>query len=286
MQRPGETRSSPFAQLPAVRGKLARHAPEIVAASTYIAFLLVGGSLRVTTGAPILTGAAWAYLLGSLLLIVVPTAMAASRLAGERDQGTLDALLLTKAKRRPLVWGMYRNLLLPWLRSILWLFPLYLLLVFGQPEPRFAYWDGGLHQTTSAVACAVSPRPLLAALVIRVDWPRFGVSVGVMVAAVRLIRDSVTLMLAVSMALFISARCGSALKAMMLSLVLVPLLLGTVFSWPEWASLFMTDSGTKLDIYFWSSAANVAVEGVVAVNLIRHIARNFDRYLLRAESPG
>ena len=86
------------------------------------------------------------YVTGLIALIV-----GADSISGERERGTLEALLLTPASRRQLILGKFLAGLSPWPMILLIAIPFFLVLAQGDPIfGRALYW-GGIVGTLLAV---------------------------------------------------------------------------------------------------------------------------------------
>ncbi|MHC4917825.1 MAG: hypothetical protein ACYTGB_20305, partial [Planctomycetota bacterium] len=108
--------------------------------------------------------------------------------------------------------------------------------------------------------------------------------------ALRLGRNVLSLILAVSLALFMSARIRRPVVAVITALIAVPLLLGTIFSGAEWMTGILEhltkagrSPGELPALYFFWSVITVGLELFIAFRLVRSVARKFDRYALSGE---
>ena len=194
--------------------------------------------------------------------------------------------MLLPGDRDSLVWGRYWHLVVPWMRYILWILPVYLLCVvrFG-PGTQAGYDRSAL----DSAFCVFAPRPMLARMLIVETRQTIGVigDAHLIILGLRLGRDVLSLMLAVSLAYYISASIRRPLVAVGVALIAVPLLLSTLFSgaeWMTWILEHLTKAGRPPGelpaLYFFWSVITVGLELFIAFRLVRSLARKFDRFAL------
>ncbi len=265
------------------RRSLRKWAPEIAALAVYLIMSLAALIPLASSVYPWVDGAAWGYLVAAGILTFVPLSLAASSLTGERQMGTLDALILTPVDRRRLAWERYWNCVFPWLRFIAWLLPLYLVLFLSRPaEPVQASW---LNPAISATLCGLGSKPALGYLILEHgEQMALRSELQALCVAVRAIRDCVTLLLVCGIGLYASARTRTRAGSMIAGLVVVLVLLGGVLSLPEWFIVGQWDIPGVENVaaaYFLWSLMVVLTELLVALIMARSVARNFDHFLLR-----
>jgi hypothetical protein len=221
---------TPFARPPGRVTWRRRLAPEMLAVLVYAATVASGA-----TGW--LSGAYWAgpaacaagHMATALVTLTVALVCGSLALAGERDRGTADALILACNDHRAMVRGRFWCMVWPWLRFFVYLLPLYL---FLSASLLFRESSGGQREWLMCTLFgAFGSRPNLAVIMLLRTLEDFGLknvhAWGLMVASVRWLNDIGVFLFACAAAYYISARAPGAAGAMLRSSLLVPLALVT-----------------------------------------------------------
>jgi len=256
-----------------------RWAPELSAVCVYLIVLVAAMILAEGRGPRWDQGAVWGYLVGLALLTFVPLALAAVSLVGERQDGTLDALVLAPVDRRKLVWGRFWNCVGPWARLIIWMLPLYLLIFLSRPVV-----GGGSVYRISPALCSVGSGPMMGYLLLeRGSDVVLSKQMQCLAFVARPLRDAVGIFFVAGAGLYVSARVKGPGRALVVALLSVPLVLATVMSSAEWGVLYFGIRGGIDDVgglYFFWSLVMLVVQILVTLRLVSSVARNFDRFLL------
>jgi hypothetical protein len=275
--------ATPFAQASGMRRKLLRFAPEIAAAAVWANLLPAWLILREFSSQPLVSAAAWCILLGGLVLVTVPAALAAQSFSAERDRDTLDALLLTRVNRPRLVWGRYWGIVLPWLRFVLWTLPLLVLWMESTPQATGWCWCNAMEVmgAKSRQLCALGSRPLLGLF-----WYLYGEHVHgdygdmAVVSGLRFLFDALDLLLVTAIGLYLSVRLRSATAATAAALIVSLAVCGALGA-ADWECLMDQRIGLWANVWFLLKAGEV----LLAVNLVRLAAGNFERHALEKSDP-
>jgi len=285
---------TPLARPPGRRGLLRRFAPEWCALAVYAAFFLqlLTGALhgpRVIDSALldcIRVAAAAGYGLAGVCIVLGSAVTGALAWAGERERGAMDSLLLTSTDHRMLARGRFLHALAPWLRFLAWLIPLYVcmgisgffaLLLDLQDYYRLAPLAGACQTWLVSVRLNVHE-----GLHDFISPPMWHVLLGLL----RLVNDLTVAVFACAAGFHIATRVRSAGRALLLSCLLIPFVLFTVFSAHDWVEILTYFCGSAYhpwSVAKWYSllgATMFAVRCCLAWVLVRSAARNFDAYVL------
>ncbi|GEM_PF-2272087 len=274
MRRHGldELIATPFAQASGMRRNLLRFAPETAAAVVWLNLPVAWLLLQWSSPQPLAAAAAWCILLGGLVLVTVPAALAAQSFAAERDRDTLDALLLTRVNRRKLVWGRYWGIALPWLRFVLWTLPLWILWIESVPPPNHWHW-GCWSEISNQQICAFGSRPLVGAFcLIYGDDMHGNLGDPVLALGLRFLFDSLDLLLATAVGMYLSVRLTSSTAATASALI-AALAVGSAFGAADWECL--KDQSIPCIGFAWLLLK--VAEILLTVSLVRMAAGRFDR---------
>jgi hypothetical protein len=234
IRRIRELMRTPLARPPGRRGVL-RFAPEIAAAVTYSAALLVL-VLAEMQGQPhhLKLAVATGLTVGAFLTFAAALAAASRALARERDLGTMEALLLASPDHRALVRGRFWCVTVPWLRLFVYLLPLYLALA-GSDLLLDA--TGGADALVLSVFSAFSSRLNFLYMLFynRLDLSWDNVHAwGLFLTLLRWANHASVFLFTAAAAYWISARARNSAGALLLSCVAVPASLTTLLGIHEW----------------------------------------------------
>ncbi len=238
------------------------------------------------------SGAIAAYLMFGLILLLLPAAVTATVLASERDRGTMEAMVLTPSWHDEIARGRFWHAAAPWLRLFLWMLPMYLMLgvcCSGMYEQM-----SGKDTLGMSVALMFVPKFYVAAISGFGLTQSPGVPCGsLLVIGLRMLRDVIDLMVALSVAYYFSARMWRGVHAVLLSMVTVPALMLSIFMAPEWftaliMAIFAATSWLRNAVQIEVIITLYAIAGVLICvlqvwmcsALIRRVAKRFDAYAL------
>jgi len=282
---------------PERRGRLARLAPKVCALVVYAVFVIALFLAPAPRGVTVFLGPVpwdkrkimeWvlrytlpaAYLAAGFLLFVVPLGLAAAAFARERDRGTMDALVLTPFDHRRLVWARFWRVVLPWLRFMLWLAPLYVLMA-GSGFVREAV-------NFSEISIFIFVPKGFFCWILNEEISYFHLTWGgLALAFFRAVNDLSILFFVVGASLCISTRAKSAARAFVWSYLAVPFIAGSVLAldfwwgvaainirdfWGSWSERFAEV------IYSFLAISLMLARWLLAFGLAGRAARNFDAY--------
>jgi hypothetical protein len=292
----------PLARFPGRRRLWSRFFPEICALAVYAlgaAIFLVPAVywdylvLGRSASRKAMEAASLTYWAAAVILVFGPLIQSLNAWHRERSRGTAEALVLTPMDHGALVMGRYWHILLPWLRFMLWMLPLYLCLAVHPVMERIdrgnssSWMLGGIY--------ALGSKGLFGTMVVATASPPEDLSLlGLFLAAARWLVDVVALWLASSLGFHLSARARSR-GGLAVAYVLLPLLLGTVACLNDWLMLPL-DVLRRMGAFGLSRDAMAGIHITVGLLILigsvflsaaalRRTARNFDAYLL-GEKPG
>ncbi len=240
-----------------------------------------------------------AYGVGGLFLMLVPIGILAATLAYEHQRGTMEGLLLTSQDGSRLARARFWCLFFPWVRFILYLLPLQVILSGARIDAIVRYngvatdsfWQG-------AIPFVFAPGPVAAACEsTAAKWlgDRFAFTgKGLLLVLLRLISEFSVLWLAAGLAYYISAKCRTVGRALVIGYLVVVGVLFTV-AYPGWwffaaviESGMMRGDGALTNatfmFYGFLGTAAMLLRFLAGGWMLWRVARNFDHYAL-GEKP-
>lgn len=297
-----EALRTPLARPPGRRGWFVRLGPAWWAAVVYV--LLVAGyliSLLVFHDnellddwtVPLTLGCFVAWTVGSTILFWGALLSGALAMASERSLGTMDALLMTPIEHARLTDGRYWQGLVPWLKFMALLFPVYLALsgtgIFERTGDEFPNnWERSI---VASGVCSWSSKAMFLWLSANkgmlndgLQWHPWSFAL----LCLRLVADISVIVLVYTAGFYISARARGTRHALVLACSIVPLALITVFSLHDWSvvalivALYLHLKSDFYSVYHWIYSALGAASCVVCWPLSwylhRSACRNFERW--------
>jgi len=278
----------PLSRPPGRRNPAARLVPEICAGGVYVTWF-TAALLLYDESHPLMIGALFAYGAAGLVLLVVPAVLMSTTLAFERDRGTMESLVLTPGNHAALGRGRFWHAAWPWLRFMLWLVPLYIV--------QAAAGVGSLRTANMEEFLAVSVAYVFAPKVYMLPIVGMGMTRtaeipcwGAVLMLGRIAKDTIDMAVGMGIAYYLSARMRRGGHAVLVSCVVVPASMLTVFCATEWGALITvllwqlaswggpTSIGPFIALYFVGALAVTVFEIWLAGALVGRVARNFDAY--------
>lgn len=223
-----EALRTPLARPPGRRSWFVRLGPAWWAAAVYSVFAVTFlWSVDLLPGNPLVAGLLAAWPLAGVIMLLGATISGVMALAPEHSRGTMDALLMTPQDHARLVRGRYWYGLAPWLRFFAYTLPLYVLLAGSRVFTEVSNEHGKEFWAISSV-CAFSNKGILVLGLAETSLDDGGMewnpwNVAIMMG--RVANDLAVLVLAFTVAFFISARTRSTGRALALTGVIVPVAL-------------------------------------------------------------
>jgi hypothetical protein len=308
IRRLSELMAMPLARPPGRRSGFARFVPEFLALAVYGSMLGVatwsasrhasawlngGRTWKALDGNDIVFGSTWAYALASAIIVLIPLSTMTATWISERSRATLDGLLLTPQDHGAVAVGRFLHLLLPWVRFMCWMLPLY----SGLAGSGF-FFEAGRHGSERLLvgsAAATGCKPLLATLLIEIGGGGSWSASGFVLAGLRWVTDLLGVLAMAALGCHVGARVRGVGSGLLIAWLIVPGLFIFPFSLHDWAllGLFLISevfemvhvSGNQVGlIYLPLALLSLTLEFVAAWWAVRGLARGFEGYALREKS--
>ncbi len=293
---------TPLARPPGRRGVWVRFAPEICAAGVYGVGLAVMLCLSHRfdqayviyfdpSESDLMNGIVTAFCLASLVLTVLPTVESLQVWYRDHALGTADALMLTPSLHHRIARGRYWHVVLPWLRFMAWIAPLYAALAVSRFVSKMGSEIGECDGESLLAGGLVvgASKGVFGFLCVVLNGGIRRISAGsLFLVFLRWVCDVKSLLVVTAVGSFLSARVRSA-AGMVGACVLLPLAMATALSFPDWVLglLALIDGLPNVTmreevvgiIYAPIIVLFVVAEIVLALWAYRSMARNFDAYM-------